>query len=335
MDKKIIALTGGGTGGHIYPNIALLPTLKEYGFDVVYFGGVGDTLERRLASKHNLPYYEAPTVKFCRSLSPKAIWKNFKIPHYLSVAKNIALKNLVAIHPAAVFSKGGYVSLPVTLAALELNIPVFCHESDLTEGLANKVAVSRGGVALKCNPHSTFKGKTVGMPLRQALFAPTKFSARNVLDIPQNEKVLLIVGGSSGATAINDVVEKNIEELTKKYFVLHITGKGKLNLTNIDDNSKNLQNGICSQSLQNQNSQNINSQNLQSVNFKNSVLSNANLNANLNRSLKYRQIEYADNIEQYLHAADLVVSRAGATAVFELSALKCKALFVPLPKGVS
>ena len=284
MQKRIAVFTGGGTGGHIYPNLALIPDFKDAGFSPVYIGGTGDTQEKRVAKEHDIPYFAVSVVKFARSFDCKSIKNNLTIPSTLKRGIVEAKHILENLSPAFVFSKGGFVSLPVVIAAHKLGIPVFAHESDATLGLANRLAKLNGATILKGNKQSTFEGEYVGIPLRKELFEGTKQSARQKLGIDSKKKVLLVLGGSSGATALNDFVKAELGELTKRYFVLHIAGKGK-----------------------------------------NQQLSHAD----------YLAFDYAESIADFYHASDIVLSRAGATAVAEISALKKRAVFVPLPKGAS
>ncbi len=278
-----VVLTGGGTGGHIYPNLALIPDLAVRGMEAVYIGGEGDVLERRLATKAGLSYYGTETVKLVRSMSSSALKNNLCIPAALKRATNRAEDILRHISPDVVFSKGGFVSLPTVLAAKRLGIPVVAHESDLTLGLANKMARAAGATILKANPNSKFDGIFVGMPLRRALFGVDPREARKRLNICTQKPVLLVLGGSSGAKFLNDAVTKMMDVLTEQYFVLHVTGK-------------------ATERVQRQN---------------------------------YACFEYADDIGDFYAAADVILSRAGATAVFEISALEKRAVFVPLPKGIS
>lgn len=276
--KQIVVFTGGGTGGHIYPNLALIPTMKSIGFGIRYIGSK-NSLEQKLCEQNNIPFDGIDAVKLVRSLSISAIKNNICIPHILAKSVKQATVLLKDISPCAIFSKGGFVSLPVVLSAHKLGIPIFAHESDLTLGLANKIAMHLGAHMLKANPHSTFDGDFVGMPLRDELFA------NNQAIIPKKDiPTILVLGGSLGARAINEAIEKNLAELTSKYFILHVTGKGKNN----------------------------------GVSHKN-----------------YMAVEYAGDIAKFYNSADLVISRAGATSVFEISALKKRAIFIPLPKGVS
>lgn len=276
---KTIILTGGGTGGHVYPNIALLPDLKKE-YSVVYIGGEGETLEKRLCAENDVDYRALPTVKLVRSTSPSATANNLSIPFKLSRAVTQAEKLIADIRPSLVFSKGGYVALPVVIAARKADIPVLCHESDLTLGLSNKIGKFLGAKILTANPDAKF-GDCVGMPLRKELFSGKNL--RKTLGVPDGFPVLLIVGGSSGAKSLNDFVIDNLDALTKKYFVLHIAGKNSTPKTR-----KN-----------------------------------------------YYAVPYADDIQDFYETADVVVSRAGATALFELSALRKKCVFVPLPKAAS
>lgn len=279
-----IVFTGGGTGGHIYPNLALADEFEKRGFTPVYIGGQGDTMENKLSKKNGIPFFGVKTVKLIRSISPSAIRNNLSIPFTLRKSVKSAMQILNEKHPCAVISKGGFASLPAVLGASKLNIPVFAHESDMTLGLANKIAKAKGATVLKANPSARFEGEFVGMPLRKSLFKTDKKGALERLGINTDKKIVLILGGSSGAQTLNDAVIRNIEPLCTKYFVLHVCGKGK-------DNK----------------------------------ISHPN----------YRSFEYADNIADFYAVSDAVVSRAGATAVFEISALKKRALFIPLPKGIS
>ena len=286
QSEKIIVFTGGGTGGHVYPNLALIKEFEKRGYKAVYVGGKGDTIENRLARERDIPYHGVDTIKFVRSFNFDAIKNNIKIPLTLKKSITETTELLKKISPVCVFSKGGFVSLPVVCAAKKLGLPIFAHESDLTLGLANKIAANKGATVFKANPHSTFKGVFSGMPLRDDLFKKSKTEAYSNLSIanPRGKNVLLILGGSSGAKALNDAVIRNLDALTRDFVVLHVFGKDKtVKITHGD----------------------------------------------------YFGFEYADDISLFYAASDVVVSRAGATAVFEISALQKRALFAPLPKGVS
>ena len=276
-----IILTGGGTGGHIYPNLALIPALKKEGYDIVYVGGDGDTLEKRLCNNLGVEYHSVPAVKFVRGFSAKALFNNVKIPFVMVKSFARGKKLLKTLSPDVIFAKGGYVSLPLVLS--HGKTPLICHESDLTLGLANKIGKVMGGKILTSNPMT--KGEMVGVPIREDLLNVDRDTARKKLNISKTDTVLLVVGGSSGASAINKAINDKINLLTKKYVVLHLYGK-KPDFTPV-------------------------------------------------KTDRYIPLPYADNMGDLYAVSDVVLSRAGATAVAELSALEKKALFIPLPKGTS
>lgn len=229
-----IVLTGGGTAGHISPHLALMPELKKHFSSIIYIGSEKGMEKDIIRNNAHIPYFSVTTTKFDRV----HLLSNFKIPFLLK--KGIAeAKNILQIEkPDIVFSKGGYVSLPVVFAAKKLHIPVVSHESDLTMGLANKL------MKKSCNCICTTfaltsekvgsKGVFTGSPVREDM-QKEKSLCRQKLHINSPLPVVLITGGSMGALAINDCVRSAINELTKSYFVLHLTGKGNVDkkLTNI------------------------------------------------------------------------------------------------------
>lgn len=328
LSNGTIVFTGGGTGGHIYPNLALIPEFERRGYKAVYIGGEGNPMERKLAQQNGIKYRGVPVIKLVRSLSPSALSNNLKIPFTLSKAVGEARKLLSEFKPVAVFSKGGFVSLPVVMAAKRLDILVFAHESDLTLGLANKVAKHYGAKILKANPHANFEGEVVGMPLRDSLFNCQKTQAKLKLGISTAKKVLLVLGGSSGAQFLNEQIKKLFDKLTGKYFVLHVCGRGGISQTANSSNGNATGNPSIKPISSSNNS-----------GYKNSIHSTTKNESNLNSSIysnsSYMSFEYADNISDFYAASDVILSRAGATAVYEISALKKRAIFVPLPKGVS
>lgn len=208
-----IALTGGGTAGHIIPNLALLPELRTYFKNVYYFGGKG--MEAELVPDAGIPFYATDTVKLERT----KWWKNFKIPYILHKSVAEATKIMQDLQIDVVFCKGGYAALPASLAAKKLNIPVVVHESDYTLGVANKL-VSRFAVSTLTSFPET-GGTYVGNPVRQELFSPDSCP----FPLDKNFPVVLIFGGSLGAKALNEAVWDNLRALTDKYNVIHITGK--------------------------------------------------------------------------------------------------------------
>ena len=225
--KKIV-FTGGGTAGHIMPNLALIQNLKNY--KIYYLGSNG--MEKEIVSKHkDITFVEIPTVKFIRSLTLKNLLIPFKLIKSISTCKKI----LKDIKPDIVFSKGGYVSVPVCLSASKLNIPVLTHERDLTVGLANKI-IAKKAKYLCCRFRETANsfGKNAlftGSPVRNEIFNGNKNIVFKRHNITKNLPIILVVGGSLGAKAINDAIFGSISKLAQKYFIIHIVGKNNLKQT--------------------------------------------------------------------------------------------------------
>ncbi len=225
--KKIV-LTGGGTAGHVTPNIALLPALQEAGYEISYIGSY-DGIEKQLITDFGIPYYGVSTGKFRRYLDPKNLSDPFKVIKGYNEAKKI----LKQISPDVVFSKGGFVSVPVVRAAASLKIPCIIHESDMTPGLANKLCIP---VAAKvcCNFPETVdslpKGKSVltGTPIRAELFTGDAEEGRKLCGFNSDKPVIMVIGGSLGAAAVNQAVRDALPELLKKYQVVHVCGKNKV-----------------------------------------------------------------------------------------------------------
>ncbi len=212
---KRIVLTGGGTAGHVTPNIALLPRLKELGYDIHYIGSY-DGIERKLIEQCHIPYYGISSGKLRRYFD----WKNFSDPFKVMKGYRQARALLKKLNPDVLFSKGGFVSVPVILAAKHRKIPAIIHESDITPGLANKLAIPNASKVC-CNFPETLQY----LPAEKAVL--TGSPIRKEPDKP----VILIIGGSSGSQFINEVVRSLLPELLQNYQVLHLCGKGNLDTT--------------------------------------------------------------------------------------------------------
>ena len=225
--KKII-LTGGGTAGHVTPNLALLPSLKEAGFEVSYMGSY-DGIEKKLIEDFQLPYVGIATGKFRRYLDVKNLTDPFRVIKGYGEAR----KFLKEYRPDVVFSKGGFVSVPVVRAAASLKIPCIIHESDMTPGLANKLCFP---VAKKicCNFPETLKmlpaekAVLTGTPIRKELTQGSKLAGLEMCGFTANKPVIMVIGGSLGAMNINKAVRDALPTLLEKYQVVHICGKDKL-----------------------------------------------------------------------------------------------------------
>ena len=225
--KKII-LTGGGTAGHVTPNIALLPGLREADFDITYIGSYNG-IEKQLLKEQKIPYYGISSGKLRRYFDIK----NFSDP--LKVIKGFgqSIRLMRKLKPDIVFSKGGFVSVPVILAAKFCHVPSIIHESDLTPGLANKLAIPNAAKVC-CNFPETLKylpeenAVLTGSPIRSELLTGNKENARRLCGFTKEQPVLFIVGGSSGSKFINDTIRGLLPELLKTYQVIHMCGKGNI-----------------------------------------------------------------------------------------------------------
>ena len=225
---KRIVLTGGGTAGHVTPNIALLPRLKELGYDIHYIGSYNG-MEKKLIEACGIPYHGISSGKLRRYFD----WKNFSDPFKVLKGYGQARKILRQLKPDIVFSKGGFVSVPVIFAAKHAKIPAIIHESDITPGLANKLAIPNA-TKVCCNFPETLKylpaDKAVltGSPIRQELLSGSRSNARTLCRFTEEKPVLLVVGGSSGSQFINEIVRSILPDLLKNYQVIHLCGKGNL-----------------------------------------------------------------------------------------------------------
>ena len=228
---KRIVLTGGGTAGHVTPNIALLPKLRELGYDVHYIGSYNG-IEKTLIEACDVPYYGISSGKLRRYFD----LKNFSDPFKVLKGFSEASKLLKKLKPDVVFSKGGFVSVPVVIAAKKHKIPVIIHESDMTPGLANKLSIP-SAAKVCCNFPETIahlpKGKAVlsGSPIRKELLTGNREKALAFTGLSGKKPVLLIIGGSLGSVVVNETVRSVLPKLLEKFEIIHLCGKGKLDQT--------------------------------------------------------------------------------------------------------
>ena len=228
MSKKIV-LTGGGTAGHVTPNIALIPHLKECGYEITYIGSYDGIEKKLIADFPEIPYKGIATGKFRRYFD----LKNFTDPFRVLKGYSEAKKYLKEIAPDIVFSQGGFVSVPVVRAAAALKIPCIIHESDMTPGLANKLCIP---VAEKicCNFPETLdnlpaeKAALTGSPIREELASGNKIAALDLCGFSSEKPVIMVIGGSLGAASVNQIVRDALPELLKDFQVVHICGKDKV-----------------------------------------------------------------------------------------------------------
>lgn len=284
---KHIVLTGGGTAGHVTPNIALIPELKNRGFEISYIGSY-DGIEKRLISELGIPYYGISSGKLRRYFD----LKNFSDPFRVQKGYHEAIRILKELKPDVIFSKGGFVAVPVVGAARRIRIPCVIHESDMTPGLANKLCIP-SAAKVCCNFPETVsslpaqKAVLTGTPIRQELFQGDAAKGRAFCGFSSDKPVLLSIGGSLGAASVNQHLRKILPELLPDFQVVHLCGKGKTDET-------------------------------------------------LLHTPGYVQFEYIEEELPDLFAmADVVLSRAGANAICEISALRKPNLLIPLSAKAS
>lgn len=225
---KRIVLTGGGTAGHVTPCIALLPQLKQEGYEIEYVGSYNG-IERKLIEEYKIPYHGISSGKLRRYFDPK----NFTDPFKVMKGYFEASKILKTMKPDVVFSKGGFVTVPVVMAAKKHKIPVIIHESDMTPGLANKLALPSASKVC-CNFPETLnylpaeKAVLTGTPIRKELFCGNKVRGLDFCGFTANKPVLLVVGGSTGSRAINEIIRGMLPTLLRDYQIVHLCGKDNL-----------------------------------------------------------------------------------------------------------
>lgn len=225
---KRIVLTGGGTAGHVTPCIALLPELKAAGYDIQYIGS-HNGIERKLIEEYNIPYYGISSGKLRRYFDPK----NFSDPFKVMKGYYEAKKLLKRLKPDVVFSKGGFVTVPVVMAAKKVKIPVIIHESDMTPGLANKLAIPAARRVCVNFPETISylppdKAVLTGTPIRKELFSGNKLRGLDFCGFTANKPVILIIGGSTGSRVINELIRGMLPTLLRDYQIIHLCGKDNL-----------------------------------------------------------------------------------------------------------
>lgn len=225
--KKII-LTGGGTAGHVTPNLALLPDLQARGYDIRYIGSYNG-IERKLIEGAGIAYEGISSGKLRRYFDPK----NFSDPFRVLKGYAEALRLMKKYRPDVVFSKGGFVAVPVVLAAKHYKIPTIIHESDMTPGLANKICIP-SAANVCCNFPETLpylpeaKAILTGSPIRKELLEGDRLTGLQYASLSANKPVILVIGGSLGSVAVNTAVRSLLPTLLEAYQVIHICGKGNL-----------------------------------------------------------------------------------------------------------
>lgn len=284
---KMIILTGGGTAGHITPNIALIPKLEKAGFSIHYIGLRGG-MEEELITQKKVTFHGITGGKFRRYLDVKNFTDVFKIGMGFFEALSVMRK----VKPDIVFSKGGFVSTPVVWAAHFYRVPVVAHESDCTVGLANRLSIPFAKKICYTFPETKGqlpqgKGVYTGLPIRESLLHGDAARGRRLCGFDGKKPVIVATGGSQGAQFINNLLRECLDSLLPQFDICHICGKG-------------------------------------------------NLSDELEGTPGYRQFEYVSgDLPDIFTMADIVVSRAGATSIFELLALKKPSLLIPYALNTS
>ncbi len=229
---KTILFTGGGTSGHVTPNLALINKFLTASWKVVYAGSRQGVEKEIIKRQSNIPYYGIWVGKFRRYLS----WRTFFEPIAIGMGLWQAFWLCRKIKPTIVFSKGGFVAFPIVVGAWLNRIPVIIHESDLTPGLANKMSfpfADKICVTFEEGKQHIASKKIVvtGTPIREALLQGVAARGRLYCEFNDQDPVILILGGSQGASVINQIIREILPKLLIHFQIIHICGKGKLDTT--------------------------------------------------------------------------------------------------------
>ena len=226
---KRIILTGGGTAGHVTPNLALIPRLLKDGWDVHYVGEANSVEERLTASIEGVTFHAVSCGKLRRYFDLKNFSDPFRVIKGIAQATSLIRK----LKPDVVFSKGGFVSVPVVYGAKLNGVPIVCHESDMTPGLANKLTAPFANVMCCTFPEAAklagAKGLYTGTPIRPEILKGNRANGLKRFGFKDGIPVIMITGGSSGAVAINEAVRGALPKLTQCFQVLHLCGPGNFN----------------------------------------------------------------------------------------------------------
>jgi UDP-N-acetylglucosamine--N-acetylmuramyl-(pentapeptide) pyrophosphoryl-undecaprenol N-acetylglucosamine transferase len=284
MSAKKIVLTGGGTAGHVTPNLSLLPGLLDRGYEVHYLG-TSKGIERTLVTGERLSFHSIPAGKLRRYLDIRNITDIVRI--IFGFLKSLCI--VAKIRPDVCFSKGGFVSCPVVWASWVLRVPVIVHESDFSPGLANRLSIPFASAVCysfpETAPHLPKRTAVLtGIPVREMLAGGDAEKGRVLCGFSDRKPVILVTGGSRGAQAINAAVRGALDLLLPEFNICHLCGRGN----------------------------------------------------RCEGRPGYAQFEYVnERLPDLFALADAVVSRAGATTLFELLALRKPSLLVPLPRAAS
>jgi UDP-N-acetylglucosamine--N-acetylmuramyl-(pentapeptide) pyrophosphoryl-undecaprenol N-acetylglucosamine transferase len=280
--KNIVVFTGGGSAGHVTPNLAVISGLKDMDWEVHYIGS-NDGIEQGIINEAGIPFHSISSGKLRRYFDLQNLKDPFKVVKGVTDAYRIIRK----LKPKVIFSKGGFVAVPVVIAGWLSRVPVIIHESDLTPGLANKISSTFAKFICVTFPETVkhfapSKAVLTGLPIREELSRGDAKRGRHLSEFTSYKPVLLIMGGSLGSKKINETVREQLDELLAQFEIVHICGKG-------------------------------------------------NTDPELKARRGYCQIEFASSdLPDYLAMADIVVSRAGSTSIYEFLHLRKPMLLIPL-----
>ena len=231
VEKHKIIMTGGGSAGHVTPNLALIPKLKMLGYEIEYIG-TKEGIERKIIEGENIKYYPISSGKLRRYFDIKNLSDPFKVIKGILEAKKIIKMQ----KPDIIFSKGGFVSVPVVLAAYLNKVPVIAHECDITPGLANKLVSPYCKIVCVTFPEALNtlkkgKGVVTGNPIRRELFEGSKIKAKEICGFKDEKPILMVIGGSLGSKIINEAIRSKLQKLMIQYNIIHICGNGNIDKT--------------------------------------------------------------------------------------------------------
>ncbi|WP_153732493.1 undecaprenyldiphospho-muramoylpentapeptide beta-N-acetylglucosaminyltransferase [Sporosarcina obsidiansis] len=228
MKRPVIVLTGGGTAGHVSVNQALIPEFLGKGYEVHYIGS-HDGIESELIGKGHpeVVYHSIQSGKLRRYFS----MKNFTDPFRVGAGTLQALSIIRKLKPEIIFSKGGFVSVPVVMAAKLAKVPVVIHESDVTPGLANKLALPFSSQIFTVFEQTlqyvpSGKSTCTGPIIRPELFNGSREEGLRLARLTSERPIFIVMGGSQGSAVLNDAIRNALPELLKKYQIIHLCGKG-------------------------------------------------------------------------------------------------------------
>lgn len=227
--SKKIVLTGGGSAGHVTPNLALIKKFQQHSWEINYIGSQTG-IEKELIQTINIPYHSIATGKLRRYFS----WQNFLDPFKILLGIVQATMLIRKLNPDVMFSKGGFVAFPVVLAAWLNRVPTIIHEADLSIGLANKLCLPFATKICVAFPETSnqiknsTKAVITGIPIREDFFHGNAEQGRNICGFAADKKIILIFGGSLGADQINKVVRQLIPDILEQFQIAHVCGRGKI-----------------------------------------------------------------------------------------------------------